>query len=104
MSIAKKCDRCGALYEPYGFKHSKSNGICPVFIGKDASVFYYTEKDLCPECMGEFQRLTDIPTAKVFTIGEIIETIKYCVNQDKLDEKNIVNELYNLRGGMISVG
>lgn len=33
MSIAKKCDRCGALYEPYGDNnHTECNGICTSYI------------------------------------------------------------------------
>lgn len=103
MSIAKKCDRCGALYEPYGAKYEEGNGFCPAFISPEGAVWTDKSVDLCPECMGEFRRLTDIPTAKVFTLEEIIEVIKDCVNDGTRNEKAITNKLYNQRGGTTGV-
>lgn len=104
MSIAKKCDRCGVLYECYGEENGKCNGFRPAFISPFGFVKDRDPVDLCPECMGEFQRLTDIPTAKVFTLDEIIEIIKDCVNDGTRNEATITNKLYNQRGGMTGVG
>lgn len=45
MSIAKKCDRCGALYEPYGSNHPvECNGFCSSYIGPAGEP---TEKKTC---------------------------------------------------------
>lgn len=104
MSIAKKCDRCGALYEPYGNNNpAECNGICTSYIGPTGGLWTHKIIDLCPECMVEFHRLIDVPTAKVFTLEEIIEVIKDCVNDGTRNEKNITNKLYNQRGGMTGV-
>lgn len=104
MSIAKKCDRCGTLYEPYGGNRPiECNGFCTSYIGPTGDVVNHKVIDLCPECIGEFQRLTDIPTAKVFSLDEIIEVINDCVNDGTRNEETIINKLYNQRGGMTGV-
>ena len=56
MALAKKCDRCGKLYEHYptGNKN-QANGIKRVY--KDMSGYIRFEDlslDLCPECMKAF--------------------------------------------------
>lgn len=53
---AKKCDRCGKLYEHYdGCKDFKSNGNANgvLLIDRDLENKYYGRKDydLCPDCM-----------------------------------------------------
>lgn len=53
MALAKKCDRCGVLYEHYkdvnhiktGIIDSNATSFCPV-----------KEYDLCPDCMKWLQR------------------------------------------------
>lgn len=59
MALAKKCDRCGKLYEHYpmvevgfcynavGLYHVNSNGT----VNKA-----YKLKDLCPECMTAYDK------------------------------------------------
>lgn len=53
MSIAKKCDICGKLYESYNVKkdNEKVNGF--IFINMDDKQQYWAGKahDCCPNCM-----------------------------------------------------
>lgn len=57
MALAKKCDRCGKLYEPKSLPFNKkisANGICVVEIDDDRR--RYSGKgiyDLCPDCLTE---------------------------------------------------
>ena len=58
MAMAKKCDRCGKLYEHYpkGNK-SQSNAIRRIqrdAFGGIANTIHDLIIDLCPECMSEF--------------------------------------------------
>lgn len=55
---AKKCDRCGKLYEQYEGsevfeKHGRANAI--ILIDSDLDNRYWHRKtyDLCPECMAQ---------------------------------------------------
>lgn len=56
MANAKKCDRCGRLYEHYdrGYDGMDINGISLVemgtFFGSHTTKMYI---DLCPECLTE---------------------------------------------------
>ena len=56
MALAKKCDRCGKLYEHYpAGKKSQANAIRRVC--KYASGYMDRQDDaldLCPECMSAF--------------------------------------------------
>lgn len=71
---AKKCDRCGKLYEHYDgmgeFKQSeKANAF--IMIDKDLDNKYFSRKnfDLCPECMKGLENFIyggDIPRAGEF--------------------------------------
>ena len=45
MSDAKKCDRCGALYEPH----------CMTIIITKATELRRRTKDLCPVCQDSFE-------------------------------------------------
>lgn len=56
MASARKCDRCGALYEPY----NGTNGVIPVQIydGLEPSTTSRA-KDLCPECMKLLEKFLD---------------------------------------------
>lgn len=55
---AKKCDRCGKLYEQYdGSKEFKEQGKANaiIFIDRDLDNKYSSRNsyDLCPECMAQ---------------------------------------------------
>lgn len=56
MAAARKCDRCGKLYEPYNLKDDSKhiNGI--IFVNVDEQRKYYDHGiiDLCPDCSTEF--------------------------------------------------
>lgn len=53
--IAKKCDRCGALYEQYNLKNNPMNINGIMFLNLDGSQQYFGHKpsDLCPKCSDE---------------------------------------------------
>lgn len=58
MALAKKCDRCGKLYEYYP-KGSKVqyNGVRRVKIRPDGCQSEQDcDLDFCPECMSEFDK------------------------------------------------
>ena len=58
MAFAKKCDRCGVLYEPYptGNK-TENNAVRRVCRYQDGTIRSHDEVlDLCPECMAEFNK------------------------------------------------
>lgn len=58
MALAKKCDRCGNLYEyyPIGSK-VQYNGIRRIKIRPDGNQSDQDSSlDLCPTCMSEFDR------------------------------------------------
>ena len=61
MMRAMKCDRCGKYYEHYEgqaqFRASeKANAL--LLIDRDLDEKYWSRKtyDLCPACMGEFEK------------------------------------------------
>lgn len=57
MACAKKCDRCGKLYELYNSKNDRKNPNGIMVLNLDAQRKYYSHGaiDLCPGCMKEFQ-------------------------------------------------
>ena len=57
MACAKKCDRCGKLYEEYNFKNDEKNpnGIMTLNLDYRRKFYLHTAMDLCPDCMKEFQ-------------------------------------------------
>ena len=57
MSAAKKCDRCGKLYEEYNVENDekKANGIRFLNIDSKEDAYGHPYHDLCPECMGELR-------------------------------------------------
>ena len=57
MACAKKCDRCGKLYEQYNSKNDRKNPNAIMVLNLDAQRKYYSHGaiDLCPGCMKEFQ-------------------------------------------------
>ena len=56
MALAKKCDRCGKLYEHYpNGKKSLCNAIKRVGKAENGALtFEENSIDLCPECMKAF--------------------------------------------------
>lgn len=97
MSIAKKCDRCGALYECYGENKGECNGFCTSYISPAGGVWNHKTIDLCPDCMAEFKMLTDEPRAQVFVIDQIIEAVNTCINHNTLTSESIRKELSSQR-------
>lgn len=62
MSIARKCDICGKLYESYndaGMKGDRHNGIRFVTTYNDGSVRGGFIQDCCPECMKTIEDFVD---------------------------------------------
>lgn len=61
MALARKCDRCGKLYE----YHTKNNAINRLHITMDGLI---TSKDrsfdLCKECMDEFDIFMNMEETK----------------------------------------
>lgn len=51
--LAKKCDRCGKLYEFYEkFDNEKQNGFSMIYVNKfGGRGMTIGDKDLCKECM-----------------------------------------------------
>ena len=52
MSAAKKCDRCGILYEEYNTENSSENinGIMTLNIDRYGTYYSHKPLDLCPQC------------------------------------------------------
>ena len=99
MTLAKKCDRCGKLYEHYSCFNS-----CMVTVVDEYGHVGGTSRrnDLCPDCMQALtdfmeapQRATDnskehlTPELVTGTIGQVLDE---CI----LDEyaRNLLDELY----------
>ena len=57
MACAKKCDRCGKLYEQYNSKNDRKNpnGIMVLNLDSQRRYFAHNALDLCPDCMKGFQ-------------------------------------------------
>ena len=53
MACAKKCDRCGKLYEQYNSKNDRKNpnGIMVLNLDSQRRYFTHNALDLCPDCM-----------------------------------------------------
>jgi hypothetical protein len=57
MALAKKCDRCGIVYEPYPTvnKVGEYNAVRRERLDPVGSVYYSdTAYDLCKQCMDDF--------------------------------------------------
>ena len=56
--IAKKCDRCGAFYEPYNVERNKkeTNGIIRVNIDEVGQYYSHEPIDLCISCKDSFEK------------------------------------------------
>ena len=66
MAIAKKCDRCGKLYEHYPTGNKSQYNAIRRFqrnaVGETITCVNTLTTDLCPECMDEFEKFM---TAKI---------------------------------------
>ena len=71
MANAYKCDRCGALYAPYGHSFgNRKTKFSRMVIGASDTAGFYSETlgyDLCPDCM---RAVLDFLTVEVTTDGE----------------------------------
>ena len=60
MAMAKKCDRCGKLYEHYPKGNKLQYNAIRRFqrnaIGETITCVKTLTTDLCPECMSEFDK------------------------------------------------
>lgn len=60
MAMAKKCDRCGKLYEYYPTGNKlQYNAILRIqrnAVGETITCIKTLTTDLCPECMNEFEK------------------------------------------------
>ena len=61
MALAKKCDRCGKLYEHYPIGNkARFNAIRMLQRSTVGDLINsYTTYDLCPECMDELVKFMD---------------------------------------------
>lgn len=57
MACARKCDRCGKLYEEYNLKNDEKNpnGIMVLNLDYQRKYYPHDAMDLCPDCMRKFQ-------------------------------------------------
>lgn len=57
MACAKKCDRCGKLYDEYNLKDDEKNpnGIMVLNLDYQRKYYAHDVMDLCPDCMRKFQ-------------------------------------------------
>lgn len=57
MASAKKCDRCGKLYERYNERNDEDNINGILTLNIDSKQQYFTHKliDFCPDCKDSFQ-------------------------------------------------
>lgn len=56
--LAKKCDRCGKLYDHYTtFDNTKKNGVAIIYVNKfGGREGWIRDIDLCQECMDSFAK------------------------------------------------
>lgn len=60
MALAKKCDRCGKLYEAYSVEgDDRMNGITEANIEITGRWMIREVFDLCPECKRSFEKWRD---------------------------------------------
>ena len=56
MGFAKKCDRCGKLYEVYNSRNNSKeiNGIILANFDEHGEYYADVKVDFCPDCKGSF--------------------------------------------------
>ncbi len=72
---AKKCDRCGKFYDHYNGNQQFKNGEranAMLLIDRDLDEKYWSRMtyDLCPECMGDFEKFIRGGAVSVAEKGE----------------------------------
>ena len=91
MSIAKKCDRCGKMYDQYNVKDSEANpnGIRLLNIDGRQQCFSHKLIDLCPDCMKQLQNwLKDSDMIATLPDNDIYDKCKTCQSNAKYQEEN----------------
>lgn len=79
MACAKKCDRCGKLYEQYNSKNDRKNpnGIMVLNLDSQRRYFAHNALDLCPDCMKGFQDwFGEVKQMERLTLDEAIKHAK----------------------------
>lgn len=95
MACAKKCDRCGKLYEQYNSKNDRKNpnGIMVLNLDSQRRYFAHNVLDLCPDCMKGFQDwFGEVKQMERLTLEEAIKYIKevVCKNRKNKEKNTIV--------------
>lgn len=99
MALAKKCDRCGKLYEHY----SDFNSYMAIVADKYGRIGSTSKKnDLCPDCMHALTDFMEAPQKEVdnskgiITPKLITEIVGHILNECILDghTRKLLNELY----------
>ncbi len=89
MAVAKKCDRCGELYEYYGRENvddykNKQNSVMICNIDESGDKYYNNGlKDLCPNCLRSFKTWWDDHKHTKATVDSIIKESKELEDTDK---------------------
>ena len=105
MACAKKCDRCGKLYEQYNSKNDRKNpnGIMVLNLDSQRRYFTHNALDLCPDCMKGFQdwfgevkqmeRLTYSGTREANNAATIREIINKLCDYENVEEQGLLVRL-----------
>lgn len=105
MACAKKCDRCGKLYEQYNSKNDRKNpnGIMVLNLDSQRRYFAHNALDLCPDCMKGFQgwfgevkqmeRLTYSGTREANNAATIREIINKLCDYENAEEQGLLVRL-----------
>ena len=105
MACAKKCDRCGKLYEQYNSKNDRKNpnGIMVLNLDSQRRYFTHNALDLCPDCMKRFQdwfgevkqmeRLTYSGTREANNAATIREIINKLCDYENAEEQGLLVRL-----------
>lgn len=58
MSVAKKCDICGSLYELYNKRDSETNWNALILLNRSENDNHFSHpiRDICPKCQKEIMK------------------------------------------------
>lgn len=79
MAIAKKCDRCKKLYEPYNMEKRSEGGNGLIIMNRSITGGTYIEidtADLCPDCYEGFNKWLSNPTTMVIFPESVLGRIE----------------------------
>ena len=85
MACAKKCDRCGKLYEEYNSKNNEKNpnGIMVLNLDYKRQYYSHTVMDLCQDCMKGFHDwMKEVKQMERLTLDDMIKALKCVASQD----------------------